>query len=107
MPNELPPLPPPTEAPPPSWASAVDRRLDIGGKRMQALEDELQRNTEATERIEKSVRELLAWLEACRGAIRVLNAVGSLARPLAYVAGLATAVGSAWAAWRGITPGPQ
>lgn len=100
MPFSLPPTPPAEAPPPPGWASAVDRRLEIGGRRMQALEDELVLAREAIDRIEKDIGELLAWLEACRGAIRVLNAVGALARPLAYIAGLATAVGGIYTAWR-------
>lgn len=81
------------------WHQNVDRRLDDGAATMKALREELAENTTATkkaqadaEHTKNSTKELVSLLESFKGAFRVLEMIGKLARPLGYIAALVAAV---------------
>ena len=46
--------------------------------------------------------DLLEFFEAMRGAFKVLNWLGKLAKPAAAIVGLGAACITAWTAWRGV-----
>lgn len=86
----------------------VDDRMQTGDARMTRIEDnvaevrdELSRNTEATERLERNTKEIVEFFEAIKGALKVLNWLARLARPLGYLASAGAAVLGLWAAWKG------
>lgn len=91
------------------WGEEIETRLDNGSERMgrieaeltqqtaqlQRLQQDMQRNTEATE----EVRDLLA---AAKGAFRALNAIGIVVR---WIGSLAAAGVAIWGAVYAITHG--
>lgn len=64
--------------------------------RMDAFENKLEENTESTQRVEDSTKELVAILNSWKGAIQVLEFLGKIAKPVAAIA----AVMGAIFAWR-------
>jgi hypothetical protein len=64
--------------------------------RMDAFEHKLEENTESTQRVEDSTKELVAILNSWKGAIQVLEFLGKIAKPVAAIA----AVMGAIFAWR-------
>jgi hypothetical protein len=66
------------------------------GRRMQTFEEKLEANTEATARVESNTKAIVDLFESWTGAMKVIELVGKLAKPLAAIAALITAV----VAWR-------
>lgn len=60
------------------------------------------RNTESIETIRQNTQDIVDTFQALAGGFKVLQGLGRLARPLAYIVGLVTAVITAYSAWRGI-----
>lgn len=81
----------------------IERRFAEGDERFVSLEAELRKNTAVTEGVQRDVALLVDLLNAMRGAFRVLNWIGKLAKPLGYIVMLATAVAGFWAAIKGGT----
>ena len=79
----------------------IMERLDAGDTRMGRREEGLEQNTRATESMARDVATLVDFLTAMRGAFKVLNWVGKIAKPMGYIVVLATAVISFWAALKG------
>ncbi len=50
----------------------------------------------------QQLADLLEFFEAMRGAFKVLNWLGKLAKPTAAIVGLGASVMAAYAAWRGV-----
>lgn len=78
------------------FRETVDARFKAGDDRMGRIEADLKTNTAATARIDTNTAVLLEWLQAFEGAFKLLNGLGKLAKPVAVIAGAATAVGGAW-----------
>lgn len=83
--------------------------LRSGDERMTRIEDnattlreDMAENTKATKLVADNTAELVEIFESFKGAIKVLNWLGKLAKPMAYIASLFTALMGAWVAWRGI-----
>jgi hypothetical protein len=74
------------------WRSHVDARLNAGSITMQALQTELEKNTQTTERVETNTGELVGLLQSFKGAFVVLEKLGKLAKPLSYIAMLGSSV---------------
>lgn len=74
------------------WRANVDKRLDAGAATMKELRADLQLNTEATNEVKKDTGELIGILKSFQGAMKVLEMLGKLARPLAYIFMLGSAV---------------
>ena len=93
-------------------AEAIKREFAEGSDRMGRIEGdvaavraELKANTEATQAVAASTAELVEMFQAMKGAFKVFNMIGSFAKPMAYVIGLATACVGMWAAIKaGINP---
>ncbi len=87
----------------------IDRRLDKGAQRMGRIESdvaavraELQDNTRTTNQLAASTADLVEFFEAMRGAFKVLNWIGKLAKPLGAIAALGAAVLAAVGAAKGM-----
>lgn len=63
----------------------VHTRFQAGSDRMDAIEKKLDANSEATARVEANTAEMLEFFNSVRGAFRVLDMLGKLAKPLAYI----------------------
>lgn len=68
--------------------------------RMQAFEEKLDANTATTERVDANTREIVETMQAWKGAMKVIEFLGKLAKPLAAIVGL----GAAILAWRSSRP---
>lgn len=77
---------------------AIETRLGQGSDRMKAIEVGLAENTAATKQIAENTTELVAAFNALQGALKVLNMIGRLAKPLTAILGLAAAGVGLWAA---------
>ena len=71
----------------------IKKRLDDGDRRMNGLDAAIKENTEITEGIKSDTAEIVAFFASAKGAFQVLNWIGSVAKPLAYIAMLVSAVG--------------
>lgn len=87
---------------------AIHQRLDEGDGRMARMDERMERierslaaNTAATARVESNTAELLDWFASGKGAFKVLEGLGKLAKPLAAIAGLGVAMLSLWATFKG------
>jgi hypothetical protein len=80
---------------------AMNARLDEGETRMGRIEGDLRANTEATQKIAADTRELVEMFKSFKGAVKVLNWLGGLAKPMAYLAMLGTALIGLWSALKG------
>ena len=93
----------------PAAAKTISARFDDGDARMERIENdvasvraELEANTKATQSVADSTAELVDFFRAMRGAMKVLNWIGKLARPLGAIVGLGAAVLAAVGAAKGM-----
>ena len=93
---------------PPTAQQAIDRRLTNGAERMAHIEGDLalvrnrlERNAQMMQKMLDSTAEIVEFFESMRGAMRVLNWIGKLARPVAGIVGLCAALVALWTAIRG------
>lgn len=82
-----------------------DRRMDKLAEEVAALKinvadtrNLLASNSAATARVEQNTAEMLLVFESWRGAMRALEMIGRLAKPLGYVAALLASIAATWAA---------
>lgn len=69
------------------------------------LERGLAENTATTKRIETSTHEMVEIFDSWKGAMKVLEGIGKLAKPMSYIAALAASVTGIWVAIKtGIMP---
>lgn len=83
---------------------AISARFEKGIKRMQAIEAEVHSaRAELHElcQLREDLAEMLDFFKAMKGAFKVLNWVGALAKPLAGLVALGVALATAWATARG------
>lgn len=64
--------------------------------------DATARNTDSIEQIRRNTQDIVDTFQALAGGFKVLQGLGRLAKPLAYIVGLVTAMITAYSAWRGI-----
>lgn len=83
-------------------ASAIHRRLDAGDSRMARIESDLSTNTQLTQQLATSTADLVEFFDAMKGALKVLNWIGKLARPLGAIATLAASLAGLWAVFKGV-----
>lgn len=86
----------------------LDERLMAGDERMTRIESnvaalgqELADNTKATREVAESTRDLVEFFQAMKGAFKVLNWLGKIAKPAGYIVALGTAVAAFWSALKG------
>lgn len=73
--------------------------------RVGMLETGLAENTAATKRIESNTSEIIDLFDSFKGAMKVLEGIGKLAKPMSYIAAFAASVAAVWAAIKtGIGP---
>lgn len=82
-------------------AGTLRERLDAGDARMTRIEGGLEANTKLTQQLASNTAEIVEFFAAMKGALKVLNWIGKLARPLSAIAALAAATLAAWAAMKG------
>lgn len=70
------------------WRKEVDRRLDDGAATMKGLREDIAANTTVTKSVQTDTSELVALLQSAKGAFKVLEALGRLAKPLGYIVAL-------------------
>lgn len=70
------------------WRREVDRRLDSGAETMRELRKDIAANTKVTESVQNDTSELVALLQSFKGAFKVLEILGKLAKPLGYIVAL-------------------
>ena len=76
-------------------------RLAEGDARMARIESDVATLRNDLHALRGQLPELLAFFEAMKGAFKVLNWLGKLARPMAYIVGLGISLVGLWTATRG------
>jgi len=78
------------------WRVLVNKRLDT-------LENDLKKNTEATQentetvvRVEKNTADVVAAFQAAAGAFKVLETLGKIGKPFFWLAGIPAMCLAAW-----------
>lgn len=79
----------------------VNERLDKGSERMAAIERDLKAVTQELYELKQQLADLLEFFTAMRGAFKVLNWVGKVAKPLAAIVMLGGACVGFWTAIKG------
>ena len=91
---------------------AGDKRMDEIVKTIAAIQTEqdsakvlLAKNAETIKEIKTDTADMLEVFESWKGAMRVMEMLGSLAKPLGYIAALIAAVVGIWTAMKsGVSP---
>lgn len=80
-----------------------DVRLDLVMEKISAIEREqclinekLKASTEVIDNVQANTKEMLVVFESWKGAMKVLEWIGKIAKPLIYIVGLGTAVFTAY-----------
>ncbi len=83
----------------------ADLRMDELVGKVNAIEKDhaaaramLKENTEAINAIKSDTADMLATFESWRGAMRVLEAIGRLAKPVSYIVGLVASIAAFYTA---------
>lgn len=86
---------------------AGDKRMDEIVKAVAAVEAEqasarkiLADNTQTINQIKTDTAEMLGVFESWKGAMRALEMLGRLAKPLGYIAALGASIAATWAAFK-------
>ena len=91
---------------------AGDKRMDEIVKTVSAIQLEqasakvlLAENTETIKEIKTDTADMLEVFESWKGAMRVMEMIGRLAKPLGYIVGFGASVAAFWAAMKsGVSP---
>ena len=91
---------------------AGDKRMDEIVKTIAAIQNEqasakvlLAENTETIKEIKTDTADMLEVFESWKGAMRVMEMLGKLAKPLGYIVGFGASVAAFWAAMKsGVSP---
>lgn len=81
--------------------AAIAKRLVEGDERMDNIEASIDAARKEQHEIRLQMTDMLEFFQAMRGAFKVLNWIGALARPVAAIVGLGVALTGAWTAVRG------
>ena len=79
----------------------VNKRFNQGSERMAAIERDLKAATQELQERNQQMAELLEFFAAMKGAFKVLNWVGKVAKPLAAIVMLGGACVGFWTAIKG------
>jgi hypothetical protein len=80
------------------WRDLVETRFHEGTQRMGRIENSLAENTVSTKVVEANTGELIEAFKNLQAALKVLNWIGSMVKPLGYIAAFFAAVVSLWVA---------
>jgi hypothetical protein len=78
------------------WREALARRSDAMERRLDTFEGKLDENTLATQEVQTNTKAMVDMFRSWQGAMRVLEMVGRLAKPLGAILGAIAAGGAAW-----------
>lgn len=81
----------------------INERFDKGSERMAAIERDLKAVTQQLQERNQQLAEMLEFFSAMKGAFKVLNWVGKVAKPLAAIVMLGGACVGFWTAIKGGT----
>ena len=81
----------------------INERFDKGSERMAAIERDLKAVTQELYELKQQLADLLEFFTAMKGAFKVLNWVGKVAKPLAAIVMLGGACVGFWTAIKGGT----
>lgn len=87
---------------PATTVQQINRRFGEGSERMSGIERALAAERRELQELKGQLADLLDFFSAMKGAFKVLNWVGKVAKPVAAIVSLGAAVGAAYAAWRGV-----
>ena len=79
----------------------INERFDKGSERMAAIERDLKAATQELYELKQQLADLLEFFTAMKGAFKVLNWVGKVAKPLAAIVMLGGACVAFWTAVKG------
>lgn len=79
----------------------INERLDKGSERMASIERDLKAVTQQLQERNQQLAEMLEFFSAMKGAFKVLNWVGKVAKPLAAIVMLGGACVGFWTAIKG------
>ena len=79
----------------------INERFDKGSERMAAIERDLKAATQELYELKQQLADLLEFFTAMKGAFKVLNWVGKVAKPLAAIVMLGGACVGFWTAIKG------
>ena len=80
---------------------ALSDRLNAGDERMTRIEGDLAKNTALTQQLAVNTAEIVAFFTAVKGAFKVLDWIGKLAKPIGAIAATVASIAGAWAVFRG------
>lgn len=87
---------------PATTVQQFNQRFSQGSERMAGIERDLLAERRELQELKVQLGDLLDFFNAMRGAFKVLNWVGKVAKPVAAIVSLGAAMGAAYAAWRGV-----
>ncbi|WP_313700070.1 hypothetical protein [Achromobacter sp.] len=90
------------EPPPDAFVKSLRDRVVQMEQEMAQTAEATARNTASIETIRQNTQDIVDTFQALAGGFKVLQGLGKVARPLAYLVGLGTAIITAYSAWRGI-----
>ena len=76
----------------------IDQRLDRGDSRFDRLEEEIKASAAMTRQACEDTGEMLEFFRAMKGAFKVFDWIGKLAKPLAAIVALGAALIGLWTA---------
>ena len=91
----------------PPRPKTIYERLDDGDARMAAIEADLAANTKATQELAAAVQDVVAFFSAMSGALKALDMLGRLTKPLGYIIAFCAAAVSFWTAIKSGHIGPR
>lgn len=74
----------------------INARLDEGDQRMARMEGQMAENTAITKRVDANTAAIVEAFQTLQGAFKVLETLGKLARPLAWIGALGVTLYSFW-----------
>ena len=82
-----------------------DRRMDTLTAEVAALKAKMDEHGQQITAIKTDTAEMLAVFQSWQGAMKVIEMIGKLAKPLGYIVGFGASVAAFWAAMKsGINP---
>lgn len=82
------------------WFDLVERQIAQLQNDFGDLKTNLLDNTETTKRVEANTKGVVEAFEAAAGAFKVLETIGKLAKPLAWIGSIAIAITTFWNSWK-------
>ena len=86
---------------------AIYSELKEGKARMDSQDQAIKENTDLTQQIKKDTSEIIDAFASVKGAFKVLNWIGSLAKPVTYAVMLGSALYGLFATIKGGSPPPH